>query len=105
MATTVPHLVTVSSGILAGAAPQRWQPKLFGVVPAGSVRRRPSDVVQLVLGVVLVALCFAITDNFVNRPDDVYHELTDLPAWITDLSTWVFLACSIGAVLVVVGAL
>ena len=38
------------SGMLAVTAPPRWQPSLFGVIPAGSVRRRPSDVVQLIVG-------------------------------------------------------
>ena len=97
--------VTGQSGVLAVTAPPRWQPSLFGVVPAGSVRRRPGDVVQLILGLLLIAGCFAVTNNFAARPDDVYSDLTDLPAWIIDVSTWLFLACSVGAVLVIVGAL
>ena len=84
--------VTGQSGVLAVTAPPRWQPSLFGVVPAGSVRRRPGDVVQLILGLLLIAGCFAVTNNFAARPDDVYSDLTDLPAWIIDVSTWLFLA-------------
>ena len=97
--------VTGQSGVLAVTAPPRWQPSLFGVVPAGSVRRRPGDVVQLILGLLLIAVCFAVTNNFAARPDDVYSDLTDLPDWIIDVSTWLFLICSVGAVLVIVGAL
>ena len=97
--------VTGHSGVLAVTAPPGWQPSLFGVVPAGSVRRRPSDVVQLILGLLLVAACFAVTNNFAARADDLYTDLTDLPDWIADVSTWLFLICSIGSVLVIVGAL
>ena len=97
--------MTEATGILVTAAPRRWQPTLFGVVPVGSVRRRPGDVVQLVLGVLLVVACFVVTNNFAAEPDNLYSDLAGLPDWITDLGTWVFLACSVGAVLVIVGAL
>ena len=41
--------------ILAGAEPATWAPAFFGVVPAGSIRRRPSDALHLAIAVVVVA--------------------------------------------------
>ena len=47
----------VSSPVLAAVAPQHWAPSFFGVVPEGGVRRRPGDLVHLLLAIVLIVVC------------------------------------------------
>ena len=92
-------------GMLDTIDPHRWEPTFFGVVPKGSVRRRPADVVQLILGLVLVIVCFVVTDDFTPRDDSLYRRLSELPDWLGTLGTWMFAVCTVGAVAVVVIAL
>ncbi len=77
----------------------------FGVVPAGSVRRRPSDALHLVIAVFVVAASYVVTDGFAPRDDQIYRWLTGLPDWVGTLGAIVFVSCTVGAVAVVVGAL
>jgi uncharacterized membrane protein YbhN (UPF0104 family)/tRNA A-37 threonylcarbamoyl transferase component Bud32 len=95
----------VSSRVLAAVAPEHWGPSFFGVVPEGSVRRRPSELVQLILAVALIVACILVTDGFTARADDTYRWVTDLPTWIGTFGTSLFVACTVGAVVVVIGAL
>lgn len=96
---------TSSSRVLGAVAPERWAPSFFGVVTEGSVRRRPSDAVHLVVASLLVAACAVITQGFTPRDDDLYGWLSELPSWLGTFGAWLFLACTIGAVAVVVLAL
>ena len=82
-----------------------WSPTFFGVVPAGSVRRRPSDALHLAVAAVVVAVCYVITDGFKPRPDRLFRWLSDLPGWVDAIGTALFVASTIGAVVVVVGSL
>ncbi|WP_426570831.1 lysylphosphatidylglycerol synthase domain-containing protein [Aquihabitans sp. McL0605] len=91
--------------ILASAEPRARAGSFFGVVPAGSIRRRPSDALHLAIGLLVVAASYLATDGFKPRDDSFYRWLTDLPAWIGSAGTLVFVAGTVGAVVVVVGAL
>ena len=66
---TVEMTTGLSSPVLAAVAPERWAPSFFGVVPEGGVRRRPSDLVHLVLAIVLIVACVVVTDGFTARAD------------------------------------
>jgi uncharacterized membrane protein YbhN (UPF0104 family) len=94
-----------SSRILAAVAPERWAPSFFGVVPKGSIRRRASDVVHLALAILLLVACAVVTDGFTAGADSTYRWLSELPSWIGAIATALFVACTVGAVLVVVLAL
>ena len=39
------------------------------------------------------------------RADASYRWLSDLPGWIDTFGTWLFVSCTVGAVVVVIGAL
>lgn len=91
--------------ILSAEAHRARAASFFGVVPAGSVRRRPSDALHLVVGAVVVAACYVLTDGFAPRPDRVFRWLNDLPGWIDAVGTALFVASTVGAVVVVVGSL
>jgi uncharacterized membrane protein YbhN (UPF0104 family)/tRNA A-37 threonylcarbamoyl transferase component Bud32 len=91
---------------LLTTVPERsWAPSFFGVVPAGSVRRRPSDALHLAIASIAVAACYVATDGFAPRDDSLFRWLRDLPGWLDAIGTTVFVACTIGAVVVVIGAL
>ena len=91
--------------VLAAEAPGRWTPSIFGVVPQGSVRRRPRDAVQLVLALGVVAGCALLTDGFTARDDRLYRWLAELTSWVGTVGTWLFVSCTVGAVAVVILAL
>ena len=94
-----------STRLLAAVAPRRWAPSFFGVVPEGGVRRRPSDAVRLVFALLLMVGSYVVTDGFTARADNAYKFLSELPGWLGTAGTWLFLACTVGAVVVVVAAL
>lgn len=82
-----------------------WAPTFFGVVPAGSVRRRPSDALHLAIAVIVVAACYVVTDGFKPHDDRFFRWLNDLPGWVDAVGGAMFVAGTIGAVVVVIGAL
>lgn len=91
--------------ILGSAEVRTWAPSFFGVVPAGSVRRRPSDALHLAISLIVVGACYVVTDGFAPRDDRVFRWLDDLPGWINAIGTTLFVSCTLGAVVVVIGAL
>lgn len=91
--------------LTAPAGRRTRTPTFFGVVPAGSVRRRPSDALHLAIGAVVVAACYVVTDGFKPRSDRLFRWLNDLPGWVDAIGTTLFVASTIGAVVVVVGSL
>jgi uncharacterized membrane protein YbhN (UPF0104 family)/tRNA A-37 threonylcarbamoyl transferase component Bud32 len=68
--------------ILTTVAPTRWAPSVFGVVPAGARRRRPSDVVRAGLAALIVALTALGADDVTTLEMRVFDVLADLPSWI-----------------------
>ena len=48
---------------------------------------------------------YVVTDGFTARADNAYKFLSELPGWLGTAGTWLFLACTVGAVVVVVAAL
>jgi uncharacterized membrane protein YbhN (UPF0104 family)/tRNA A-37 threonylcarbamoyl transferase component Bud32 len=91
--------------VLAEGGAPSWGPSFFGVVPAGSVRRRPSDALHLAIALVVVAASYVVTDGFAPRDDRFFRWLTDLPGWVDAVGTALFVSCTLGAVVVVIGAL
>ena len=91
--------------ILTEAHQRTWAPTFFGVVPAGSVRRRPSDALHLAIAIVVVGACYVITDGFAPRDDRFFRWLTGLPGWVDAVGTTLFVASTLGAVVVVIGSL
>ena len=91
--------------VLAAVAPQRWAPSFFGVVARGSVRRRPSDALHLLAALGVVLACIVVTEGFAAHDDSFYAWLGDLPEWLAALGTALYLACTVGAVAVMVLAL
>ncbi len=93
------------AAVLDADAPEQWSPSFFGVIPSRSVRRRPSDGVQLVLAVLAVATCVVATDRFTGLGTSVYRTFAGLPAWLGSFGDFVFLVGTVGAVAIVLGAL
>ncbi|WP_421118187.1 lysylphosphatidylglycerol synthase domain-containing protein [Aquihabitans daechungensis] len=91
--------------LLAAAEPRARAAAFFGVVPAGSVRRRPSDALHLVVAVAVVGASYAITDGFAPRADRLYRWLAGLPDLIGTAAAVMFVLSTVGAVVVVIGAL
>jgi uncharacterized membrane protein YbhN (UPF0104 family) len=77
---------------------------MFSIVPDGSVRRRPSDLVRVVVAATVVALTAAGAGEFSSFEHDVYDVLTDVPSeldWLFRLGYWLLPAAVAG---IVVGA-
>ncbi|MGN6694130.1 MAG: hypothetical protein ACTHN0_08125, partial [Aquihabitans sp.] len=66
-----PHRILIRAG-----ERRTWTPTFFGVVPAGSVRRRPSDALHLAIAALVVAACYVVTEGFTPRPDRFFHWLS-----------------------------
>jgi uncharacterized membrane protein YbhN (UPF0104 family)/tRNA A-37 threonylcarbamoyl transferase component Bud32 len=60
---------------------QRWAPAIFGVVPPGSSRRRPGDVLRVVAATVLVALTASASHVLVAREKNFFKLFASLPSW------------------------
>jgi uncharacterized membrane protein YbhN (UPF0104 family) len=91
--------------VLSGLEPRRRAGAFFGVMPAGSVRRRPSDALHLVVAVLVVALTYLVTQGFTPRNDRFFRWVATLPTWIGSIGAAFFVTCTVGAVVVVIGAL
>lgn len=91
--------------ILSATEPRARAAAFFGVVPAGSVRRRPSDALHLVIALVVVGVVYVATDGFAPRDDAFFRWVARLPAWIGTAGALTFVTCTVGAVIVVIGAL
>jgi uncharacterized membrane protein YbhN (UPF0104 family)/tRNA A-37 threonylcarbamoyl transferase component Bud32 len=93
-------------GLLTSFAPRRWAPKLFGVVSQAEIRRRPSDIVRVVLAVVVVALTFVAAKHLTAEELRAYALLHDLPSWSRSLFDWCYVAgTSVAAAVVVLAFL
>jgi uncharacterized membrane protein YbhN (UPF0104 family) len=70
------------SGILTSVAARTWAPAVFGVVPEGATRRRPSDVVRAMLAALIVAVTALGADDLTSLELRAFDLLSDLPDWI-----------------------
>src|SRR6516162_4300939 len=61
---------------------QRWAPALFGVVPPGSSRRRPGDILRLIAAGVLVALTATASHVLAEREKNFFKLFAGLPSWL-----------------------
>jgi uncharacterized membrane protein YbhN (UPF0104 family)/tRNA A-37 threonylcarbamoyl transferase component Bud32 len=78
-------------------------PSIFSIVPDGAVRRRPSDLVRVVLAVVVIAVTGLLAANdFTDLENDVYDFFTAAPSsleWLFRAGYW-SLPAMVAAVLV-----
>jgi uncharacterized membrane protein YbhN (UPF0104 family) len=88
--------------ILTAVAPRRWAPAVFGVVPAGANRRRPSDVVRALLATVIVAVTALGADDVTSLEQKFFEFFADLPSWITSSAEVVYRAGAVGTAAVLV---
>jgi uncharacterized membrane protein YbhN (UPF0104 family)/tRNA A-37 threonylcarbamoyl transferase component Bud32 len=88
------------TGILTAVAPRRWAPAVFGVVPKGASRRRPSDIVRLVASLLVIVITAFGADNVVALEHRVFDLLTDLPDWVTDGAVICYRIGAVGTVVV-----
>jgi uncharacterized membrane protein YbhN (UPF0104 family) len=66
-------------------------PSIFSIVPDGAVRRRPSDIVRVVLAALLIAVTGWTTSELSDFEHDVYDFLTSAPSeldWLFRLGYW-----------------
>ena len=70
-----------STGILRAATARSWSPAVFGVVPSGANRRRPTDIVRV--GVAAIAVVVTGIGAHVLAPVEqkIFDLLTALPGW------------------------
>ena len=60
---------------------------------------------HLLCAIALVLACVLVSDGYTPRADDAYRWVSDLPSWIGTIGTWLFVSCTVGAVVVVLAAL
>ena len=91
-----------SAGILRAAAPRSWSPAIFGVVPSGANRRRPTDIVRV--GVAAIAVVITGIGAHVLAPfeEKIFDLLTALPGWLTPIAEWSYRIGTVGTVVALV---
>lgn len=85
--------------------PRRVTPSVFGIVPEGARRRRPSDVARIAFAVLVVLLTALGVDELTGVEHAVFDLLASLPSWLRDTGQVVYRAAAGGTAVVVVGAL
>ena len=94
-----------STSGLRRIAPQRWTPSVFGVVPPGASRRRPSDIVRVAIASLVVLLTTIAADDLRSMEKRVFDLLTDLPDWVQSSAEFAYRWCATGTMLVLLLAL
>ncbi|HEX5096258.1 MAG TPA: hypothetical protein VFX21_09600, partial [Acidimicrobiia bacterium] len=82
--------------LLASVAPRHWAPIVFGVVPAGANRRRPSDIVRVFLAAFVVVIAGIGANHVAVLEKRVFELIADLPDWIHEFSEFWFKAATYG---------
>ena len=91
--------------LLASVAPRHWAPIVFGVVPQGANRRRPSDVVRVFTAGLIVVLCGIGAHNVAKLEARVFDLIAALPDWTQEFAEFWFKVGTFGAVAAVTLAL
>ncbi len=94
-----------TAGLLTTIAPKHWAPTVFGVVSGAQIRRRPGDIVRVVVAIVLVTVTALATNRITSREEKVYELLTGLPAWLHSSFEWMFHAGTVVLLVIVALAL
>ena len=91
--------------LLLSLTPRRWAPVVFGVVPAGAKRRRPGDVVRVVVSALLVAVTAPAAHSLALREQRLFDLLTDLPSWIRSSAEIAYHLSTVGVTVALIAAL
>jgi uncharacterized membrane protein YbhN (UPF0104 family)/tRNA A-37 threonylcarbamoyl transferase component Bud32 len=85
---------------MLAATPRRWTPSVFGVVPEGARRRRPSDIVRAGAALIIVLVTAFGADDVATLERKVFDLLADLPSWVRTSGELTYQVGAIGAVVV-----
>ncbi len=91
---------TTDFDLLTSVAPRRWAPAVFGVVPQGANRRRPSDFVRLGASALVVVVTALGADDIGGLEKAIFDVLADLPSWIRSSAEVLYHVGSVGTVVV-----
>jgi glycosyltransferase 2 family protein len=94
-----------STSGLRRIAPQYWTPSVFGVVPPGARRRRPSDIVRVAIATLVVLLTAIAADDLRSMEMRVFDLLDDIPEWIKSWAEFAYRYGAAGTMLVLLLAL
>ena len=86
--------------LLSAAAPRRWAPQVFGVLPEGANRRRPSDIVRVGIAALFIVFTALGADNVGGVEKSVFDLLASLPSWVHTSAEVCYRVGSIGTVVV-----
>jgi uncharacterized membrane protein YbhN (UPF0104 family) len=88
-------------GILTSVAPRRWAPAVFGVVPEGANRRRPSDYVRLGAAALIVTVTAVSAADVVRLEAITFDLAAHLPSWLRSSAEVCYRVGTVGTVVVV----
>ena len=91
---------TADVDLLTSAAPRRWAPAVFGVVPQGANRRRPSDFVRLGAAALVIIVTALGADEVGGLEKATFDLLADLPSWVRSSAEVLYHVGSVGTVVV-----
>jgi uncharacterized membrane protein YbhN (UPF0104 family)/tRNA A-37 threonylcarbamoyl transferase component Bud32 len=91
--------------LLTSIAPKRWVPSAFGVVAQDRIRRRPTDIVWLVVSLGLVVSSILATNRFTDQEARFFELFAGFPSWIATTGSAIFNLFTTGTVVVVLLAL
>ena len=86
--------------LLSAAAPRRWAPHVFGVLPEGANRRRPSDIVRVGIAALFIVFTALGADNVGGVEKSIFDLLASLPSWVHTSAEACYRVGSIGTVVV-----
>jgi uncharacterized membrane protein YbhN (UPF0104 family) len=84
---------------------RRWTTVVFGVVSQARIRRRPGDIVRVVVALFLVTISVVSTNRVSAQERRVYDFFNGFPSWVQTNCEWVYRAGTVGLVVVVLLAL
>ncbi len=91
--------------VLTSVIRRRWTASVFGIVAPGAIRRRPSDVIRIVVATVVLVATAVGADTIGSVEADVFDLVSALPDGLTGMFELLFLLAPIVAAVLVVSAL
>ncbi len=90
---------------LLSLTPRRWAPAVFGVVPIGAKRRRPGDILRVVVAAFVVAITAPAAHSLALREKRLFDLLADLPSWTRSGAEVGYRLATVGVVIALIAAL
>src|SRR5262245_8369224 len=91
--------------LLLSLTPRRWAPAVFGVVPVGAKRRRPGDVVRVVVSALLIGITAPAAHSLALREERLFDLLGGLPSWIRSSADVAYHLSTVGVAIALIAAL